>query len=112
MSAETPAPLACMPGTIAPAARAAHFELLNGLFGSEVRERREHPDGYAFRFEASAWSDVSRWIANERHCCPFLRFEVELPAAGGDLWLRLRGPAGVHGFLDDELPPMPSTAAG
>lgn len=98
--------LACVPSAIAPAARPAHFELLTRLFGSDARERREHPDGYAFRFDAGAWSDVARWIGNERYCCPFLRFDIELHAAEGELWVRLRGPAGVHAFLDAELPPV------
>jgi hypothetical protein len=97
-------PLACVPAAIPAAARSAHFELLKRLFGAEARERREHPDGYAFRFDADAWSDVARWIDNERHCCPFLRFDIELQPADGEIWVRLRGPEGVHAFLDAEMP--------
>ena len=95
-----------MPGGIPAAERPAHFELLKRLFGSEARERREDPDGYAFRFDADLWLDVARWIDNERHCCPFLRFDLELHAADGGIWVRLRGPAGVHAFLEAELPPL------
>jgi len=104
-------PLACVPGGIPAAERPAHFELLKRLFGTEARERRELADGYTFRFDASAWSDVARWIGNERRCCPFLRFDVELHAADGDIWVRLRVPAGVHAFLEAELPPLATVTA-
>lgn len=108
MSTDTALPLACVPGAILPADRSAHFELLTRLFTAEVRERREYPDGYAFRFDAGAWFDLTRWIDNERRCCPFLRFGLDLFPAGGDIWVRLSGPAGVHAFLDAELPPITS----
>ena len=110
MSTDTALPLVCVPGAIDPAGRPAHSQLVNRLFGSDARERRHHPDGYACRFDAAAWSDVARWIGNERHCCPFLRFDIELHAADGDIWVRLRGPHGVHALLDAELPPTATAA--
>lgn len=106
MTSDTALPLACVPGAIAPGDRPAHFTLLTRLFSVEARERREQGDGYAFRFEASAWPDLARWVDNERHCCPFLNFSLELSPAEGDIWVRLTGPSGVHAFLDAELPPM------
>jgi hypothetical protein len=105
-------PMACVPGAISSAARPAHFELLDRLFGQQARERREYPDGYAFRFDADAWSDMARWIENERRCCPFLSFEVKVVAAEREIWVRLRGPEGVHAFLDAELPALGSGSTG
>ena len=107
----TPTPLACVPGAIAPEHRAAHFALAARLFGgATLRERRpaESGDGYAFRFDAGELEAVARFVANERRCCPFLRFTIELVPDEGEsdaLWLRLTGPAGTREFLDAELGP-------
>jgi hypothetical protein len=93
-------------GAIPPAERADHFALLNRLFGEAVRERRSvaSPDeGYAFRFDADAFDDVGRFVRNERLCCPFLSFTVELSPDGGPIWVRLTGPSGTRSFLDAEL---------
>jgi len=99
--------LACVVGAISPAERAGHFALLKRLFGEAVLERRNiasPEEGYAFRFDADAFSDVSQFIRNERLCCPFLTFVVELSPRGGPLWLSLSGPGGTRAFLDAELP--------
>jgi hypothetical protein len=108
MEAETkPAdtiPLACVPGAIPAAERPAHFALIAELFGGAVQERAELPDGYAFRFAADAFARVARFVANERKCCPFLRFEIAVSGGDGPVWLRLNGPEGTHAFLDAELP--------
>lgn len=97
-------PLACVPGAIAPEDRPAHFGLIARLFGSELRERRELVDGYAFRFDAVAFEDITRFVANERACCPFLDFTVQVRAEHSGVWLRLTGPEGTRAFLDAELP--------
>lgn len=96
-------PLACVPGAIDPAERAGHFELIAHLFGSLAERREALPDGYAFRFPADALEQVARFVANERRCCPFLRFVLELPPGGDALWLRLTGPEGTAALLDAEL---------
>ena len=98
-------PLACVADAIPAVERPAHFALLARLFGEAVRERREVPGGYAFRFDADAFGDVARFVVNERRCCPFLTFVIELSPEAGPLWLRLTGPGGTREFLDAELPP-------
>ena len=95
--------LACVPGAIPPAERAAHFDLAGRLFGGAVRERRDLPDGYAFRFDAESLEQVARFVANERRCCPFLSFTVEVAPGAGPVWLHLTGPAGTRQLLDAEL---------
>lgn len=97
-------PLACMAGAIDSAERPAHFALIARLFTTGALERRQEPDGYAYRFDANAFDDLARFVANERRCCPFLAFALEPSADGGPLWLRLAGPAGARAFLDAELP--------
>jgi hypothetical protein len=101
-------PLACVPGAIPAAERRAHFALITRLFTAAARERRDlsgGAEGYAFRFDAGAFDDLARWITNERRCCPFLSFALEVAPDDGPLWLRLTGPAGTRAFLDAELPP-------
>ena len=99
----TSIPLACVPGAIPAGERAAHFRLIQHLFGAALLERRETAGGYAYRFDPDALPDVARWAANERRCCPFLTFHLTL-TPGGDLWLELTGPEGTAEFLDHELP--------
>lgn len=101
-------PLACIPGAIPEAERSAHFELLARL-GPRSRGKRELSNGYAYHFDSADFDDLARWIANERRCCPFLRFSVELEPDGGPIWVRLTGPVGTREFLDLEFPQMGRT---
>jgi len=70
-----------------------------------VEEVQDLPDGYAFRFpaEQSTILLVSEFIARERLCCPFFRFELIAEQENGPLWLRLRGREGVKEFIEAEL---------
>lgn len=70
-----------------------------------VKEVQALPDGYAFRFPAEQATIllVSEFIARERLCCPFFRFELVAEQEDGPLWLRLRGREGVKEFIKAEL---------
>ena len=96
-------PLACAAGAIPEGERPGHFLLIKRLF-SEVLQRQETPGGYAFRFSPERLREISTFIENERRCCPFLAFSVEVPPAGEDIRLRMTGPEGTREFLDAELP--------
>lgn len=96
-------PVACVPGAIPAAERSAHFALARKLFVEIAAERKVLSDGYAFRFDARELEAVARFVANERRCCPFMTFELEIAAASGPLWLRMRGPEGTRAVLDAEL---------
>jgi hypothetical protein len=74
------------------------------LFTEGVEERRDLADGYAFRFPADALADLTRFLENERRCCPFLSFEITLAPDGGPVWLRITGPPGTRALLAAELP--------
>ncbi len=102
MSALAPA-LACVPSAIPAAERQRHFELARELFTTLAQERVQLPDGYAFKFAADEFEAVARFVTNERKCCPFLSFEVELAAQSGPIWLRMTGPEGTREVLDAEL---------
>ncbi len=108
-------PLACVVGAIPAAERPVHFARLTRLFGEAARERHPLPDGadgYAFRFDPAEFDDVARFVANERRCCPFLAFALDLAPDGGPLWLRLSGPDGTRAFLDAELPAVGAAGGG
>ncbi|MFL5608710.1 MAG: hypothetical protein ACJ8AD_19800 [Gemmatimonadaceae bacterium] len=100
----TSPPLACVPGAIPARERAAHFALLTRLFGRSARSRERLPDGYRYRFDGDALDDLTAFVVNERRCCPFLSFTLEIGPSEGPILLQLTGPAGVHEFLDAELP--------
>lgn len=95
--------IACVPGAIPADERAAHFALIRSLFGAAAESREPCGDGYAYRFPPDALEGVSRFVLNERKCCPFLSFSLEITPADGPVWLRLTGPEGTREFLDAEL---------
>lgn len=63
------------------------------LFEQGVRETRELPDGFAFRFAPDDALTVRlfKLVQAERQCCGFLTFELTLEPKPGPVWLRLRG---------------------
>ena len=75
-------------------------ELL-GTFREALLETKELDDGFAFRFPSDEkWiTSLAQLIAFERACCPFLRFELQVEAANGPVWLQLTGPEGTKDFL-------------
>jgi hypothetical protein len=74
-------------------------ELASGLF-AVVEEIVELPDGYAYRFaDDGHLSALLEFIAAERHCCPFLTFEIAFEPHAGPLWLRMRGSPRVKAFV-------------
>ncbi len=66
-----------------------------------VQEVQELPDGYQFRLPADSavLIKVAEYIMNERLCCAFLRFTVEVEPNRGPFWLRLTGDTGVKEYL-------------
>lgn len=93
----------CVPSAIPAAERAAHFSLARRLFTEMARELVPLPNGVAVRFAGDAFDSVSRFVANERKCCPFVDFEVSVAAGEGALWLRMTGPEGTRELLQAEL---------
>jgi hypothetical protein len=66
-----------------------------------VEEVRELPDGYRFRVPTSSAMllQVAEYVSNERLCCGFLRFQVEVEPAQGPVWLQLTGAEGAKGYM-------------
>jgi len=96
-------PIACDLTAIPAGERAAHEMLAKQLFFEIVLERHELTDGYAFQFRAEEYPQLVQFVANERLCCPFFRFTLEVAPARGPIWLRITGGEGVKEFLQSEF---------
>jgi hypothetical protein len=59
------------------------------------------PDGYGFRLptDSAMLLKVAEYIANERLCCAFLHFTVDVGSNGEPLWLCLTGGEGVKEYI-------------
>lgn len=92
--------LACDLAAIPAAAREEHLITTLQLFGT-AQDVQELPDGFAIRFinEPGKLTELAKFIENERLCCPFFNFSVDVDAQRGPLWLRLTGGKGVKELL-------------
>jgi hypothetical protein len=84
--------------------RKRHSILARDLLPKHL-ERKELPDGYAFRFsnDRVLFTGLSELASLERLCCPFLTITLELQRDQGPTWLKLTGEDGVKDFLRAEL---------
>lgn len=96
--------IACDLSAIPAEDREQHSAAAEQLF-SAIQEVLELADGYALRLPATSATLLSaaEFIANERLCCPFFNFGLEVEANGGPLWLQLKGSAGVKEFIEGEI---------
>lgn len=96
--------IACDMTAIAPEHRGAHIATIEKLFRS-VKSKRELPDGYAFELpnESNVLLLASEFMSQERLCCPFFGFRLEIEREGGPLWLSLTGRDGVKPFILAEI---------
>jgi len=99
-----PSPIACDLTAIAPDQRERHQALSPALIAS-ADERLELPDGFAWRHPNTTerLMELAEYISNERLCCPFFRFALEIEPDGGPIWLRLTGREGVKEALAADL---------
>jgi hypothetical protein len=90
--------LVCRLDALTQVERARSAALLGELRAAMV-ERAELDDGWAFRLrDGASLTGVAEWIALERRCCSFFRFQLEVDGESGPVWLRLTGD-GVREFL-------------
>jgi hypothetical protein len=95
--------IACNPKAIAPDQRSDHEALARDIFSpTSVLEIRELTDGYRFRLplETPLLHKVTAFVANERLCCPFYIFTLEI---GEQFWFELTGTPEVKAYLKAEL---------
>lgn len=101
--AEYALPLACDLTAITANERTAHYERADRLMSQAIQERQELVDGYAFRYHADDYADLVAFIGNERLCCPFFHFTLEVSPAQGPIWLRITGDEGAKAFFRSVL---------
>jgi hypothetical protein len=100
----TDTPLSCNMGVFTPVQREAHVRTAITLFQS-VQSVQDVKNGYEFTFpnETEFISKIAEFISNERLCCPFLRFTLNVFSDGEPISLSLTGPAGTPEFLRIEF---------
>ena len=98
LPATEPLPITC---TLTEREQALRGEALRRDLFAAVEETRELADGYEYRFPGSPElaTRLLEFVAVERQCCRFFLIEVSFEPNLGPLWLRLRGPEGVKGFI-------------
>ena len=97
--------LACnLDAIIAQAERDSHVGTIETLL-TAVLESVELADGYGYRLPAdpTILQQIGTFIANERKCCSFFRFELVAESGGGPVWLRITGPEGTKQILAAEM---------
>lgn len=79
-------------------------DILARLF-ARAQEERPTDSGLGLRFPAAAdiVAELGRFIEEERNCCPFLDFRLEVARDGGPIWLHMSGPTGTREFLQELL---------
>src|SRR4051794_38446738 len=82
-------PIACDLTALEADVRSRHVESARQLLSAGAQEVQELPDGFALRYTAEQYDQVTQFIANERLCCRFFTFVLEVTPAHGPIWLRI-----------------------
>ena len=84
--------------------REHHMQVVQDLF-SKVSEMRESEDGYALRLpdEEGIIMKMADFINDDRKCCAFINFGMEIEAQGKGVWLTLKGNAEVKTAIQGEI---------
>ena len=96
--------LACNLDVCTPAEHENHFQAAAKLYKS-IQDIQETENGYKFRFPNTSESimRLAEFISNERVCCPFLEFTLNVAPNDAPISLLLSGPDGTKKFLQEEL---------
>ena len=96
--------LICNMDVFSPAQRESHIQATTQLI-QEVRSIHEVANGYEFTFpnETGFIGKIAEFISNERLCCPFLRFTLNVVSNDEPVSFLLTGPEGTQEFLRQEF---------
>jgi hypothetical protein len=91
-------------GVFTPAQRESHIQTMTELIES-VQGVQEVENGYELMFpnETELIIKIADFIANERLCCPFLKFNLQVVSNDEPVSLSLTGPIGTQEFLRAEF---------
>jgi hypothetical protein len=80
-----------------------HYELLRAKLEAAVVSAEELADGYSLqlRGEAITQTELAKWVAFEKKCCPFFRLMTS--GEHGALKLEITGRDGVKEFIRAEF---------
>jgi len=97
-------PLVCNMGVFTAAERESHIQTTTQLIQA-VQSSQEVENGYEFTFpnETVFISRIADFISNERLCCPFLKFTLNVFSNSEPIALSLTGPIGTQEFLRAEF---------
>jgi len=86
------------------AQRDLHIQCTTQLI-QQVQGIQEVENGYEFSFpdETEMLSKIAEFISNERLCCTFLKFTLNVNPTGEPISLLLTGPTGTQEFLRAEF---------
>lgn len=100
----TDIPLACNMDVFTPEQREAHIKTTMELIPG-VQRVQEIENGYEFQFPSKTEfiSRIAEFISNERLCCPFLEFKLNIRSNDEPVFLSLTGPVGTQEFLRAEF---------
>lgn len=72
---------------------------------SQVLEKKELPDGYAYKFTGTdnMVDALAEFIKTERACCDFFTFNLSISGDQSEAWLEIKGREGVKDFIESEL---------
>ena len=84
--------------------RQVHIQTTTELIQA-IQSVEEIGNGYEFTFpnEMEFISKIAEFIANERLCCPFLKFTLNIVSNREPISLSLTGPIGTSEFLRAEF---------
>lgn len=95
-------PLACDMSAIPPAERKHHRQVTRRVV-TAATDLHDVPDGLTLELPGNEYRAVTEFIAYERLCCPFLRFNLDVEPGRSPMRLRIDGPPGTGAFLRMEL---------
>jgi hypothetical protein len=100
----TEIPLGCNMDVFTPSQREAHIQTTTELIQA-LQNVQEIKNGYEFRFpnETDFIARIAEFISNERLCCPFLKFTLNIISNSEPVSLSLTGPIGTQEFLRAEF---------
>jgi hypothetical protein len=97
-------PLTCNMDVFNREQREDHIRVTTELVKA-MQNIREIQNGYEFVFpnESQYITGIAEFIANERLCCPFLEFGLNVKSNDPSISLSLSGPVGTQEFLRAEF---------
>jgi hypothetical protein len=96
----TDTPLVCNMDVFNPAQRESHIRTTTELIRA-VQRVNGVENGYELQFpnETEFITQIAEFISNERLCCPFLKFSLNIVSNIEPVSLSLTGPTGTQEFL-------------